>query len=154
MANSDIITVGMYGLSELGTLPERMSAHFGEALILTMGWAADQIIKDAEAQLVPGHGYDTGLLHNSLVKDLVQLGLGAGVFYSLSSDAAEYWQYVEFGHLTTGGNWWSGYHYLGTAVEQNRGNIIMAAAEAWRFTASALSAESLAAISSRIVRII
>lgn len=149
----DALIFGMRGLNELHTLPDRLTRHYQAALVISMAWAADKIIDTAQQQLVPGHGYDTGRLHDSLTKELVKIGLGAGVFYVLTSDAADYWEYVEFGHVTSAGNWWPGYHFLGQAVDAHRSTIIQAAASAWVVTAGRLSVESKALIAGNLVRI-
>lgn len=148
----DYVSFGMQGLAELETLPTRLNNHFHTVLRITMADAADTIIEDAQADLTPGHGYDTGLLRDSLTKNLVDLAMGAGVFYVLNSDAADYWAAVEFGHVLPDGSFWPGYHFLSNAVEKNRANIFRAAYEAWVVTAGILSAESRAMVAARIVR--
>ena len=144
---------GFYGMSQLSTLPARASTHFQECLVISMSVAADVILLEAQSQLVPGHGYDTGLLHDSLVKNLVEVALAGGVFYTLSSDAAEYWADVEFGHLQADGSFWPGYHYLSQAVENNRVTVFAAAAEAWRLSAGILDAESAAMLGGGLMKL-
>lgn len=132
------------------TLPDRMVTVLHERLKVRMAEAADAVIEDARMQLQPGHGYDTGLLHESLTKELVDTFLGAangaeeGVFYDLGSHEAPYWVYVEFGHLTRAGNWWEGYHYLENAIAMNRTTIRRLAYEAWADTIVILAGQSRA----------
>jgi hypothetical protein len=129
----------------LPTLPDRMADVLQEALIFHLKDAAEAVISDAQMQLVPGHGYDTGLLHDSLVYRLAEHLLATGVFYDLLSEQAYYWRYVEFGHWTTAGNWWEGYHFLENAILMNEGHIRRTVREAWADTMVKLAAEARAA---------
>lgn len=93
----------------------------------------DKVISDAMMQLQPGHGYETGRMHDTLVSRLVEEVEGMwseGVFYDLLSDEAPYWVYVEFGHMTRAGNWWVGYHFLENAVLANTAFLDVKVAEA------------------------
>jgi hypothetical protein len=127
--------------SSLDLLPERMDAHLKRNLELRLAEAARKVIEDAQLQLQPGHGYDTGLLHDSLTYELMRLTTD-GVFYELGSDQAAYWQYVEFGHMTRSGNFWPGYHMLENALRMNEAYIRQKVREAWADTALMLAAEA------------
>lgn len=129
----------------LPTLPDRMADTLRDALIFHLKDAAERVIGDAQAQLVPGHGYDTGLLHDSLTYRLAEHLLATGVFYDLLSEQAYYWRWVEFGHWTTAGNWWEGYHYLENAILANEGYIRRTVREAWADTMVKLAAQARAA---------
>lgn len=116
-----VVQDNFVGMIELQTLPERFRIALSATLNIRMEEAADQIVDDAQAQLVPGHGYDTGLLHDTLTKVLVD-AVDASIYEILSKEA-DYWKYVEFGHMLVNGQWWEGYHYIANAIEMNRGLI-------------------------------
>jgi hypothetical protein len=129
-------------IDELGlaTLPDRMAESLHRHLETRLNEVAHKIIATAQASLVPGHGYDTGLLHNSLIARLV--AEAEGIFYDLLSERAHYWQWVEFGHHLRNGGWWEGYHYLEEAVIANEGSIRQAIREAFYDTVQDLAMES------------
>jgi hypothetical protein len=143
-------TVDMGNLVSLG---ERMQESFGRHLTRELGSACDSIIADAKMRLVPGHGYDTGLLRDTLVRKLVDGTVGiARVAYDLESDQADYWVWVEFGHMLRNGDWWEGYHFLSESVIANEGLIRQKVREAWAATVVELGAQ--AAVVSTIQRIL
>lgn len=146
-------------MGNLPTLPERLEAHFIEALIFHMQDAARRVIVTARSYLVrleepptmtgidgkPIHGYDTGLMYISLMYQLAAHLLASGeVAYDLLSEEADYWLYMEFGFHTRSGKWWPGYHFLETAVHENEGYIRSRVREAWADTAIKLAAEGRA----------
>jgi hypothetical protein len=129
----------------LPTLPERMHERLTQALVFHLKDAAEAIIEDARLQLVPGHGYDTGLLSETLTYDLAAGLLATGVYYDLLSREAEYWQWVEFGHWVMNARqpwFWPGYHYLENAIGMNIPKITRSVRAAWADTAIALAAEA------------
>lgn len=110
----------------------------GEVLL---GKVVDAIIEDAQARLFKPsnfpeekHGFDSGLLHDSLVKVFMEM-ITDGVFYELKSYLAYYWMWVNFGHFTTSGNWWEGYHFFEDAIEMHGPEIAIAARESWTLAA-------------------
>lgn len=120
-------------MAALRTLPARFTAAYEAALVLNMRQVADEIIRDAQAQLVPGHGYVTGKLRESLVANLVDWA--SGVSYEILSEEAEYWLWVELGHMLRNGAWWEGYHYIENALNANRGKIFDAARDSFHMAA-------------------
>jgi len=140
----------------LPTLPKRLDAHLQAALMFHLADAAQRVIDTTRTYLVrleegavmrtssgrEIHGYDTGLMYVSLKYALVESLLMTGVWYDLLSEEAEYWRYVEFGHFTSGGNFWPGYHMLETAIRHNEGYIRQRVREAWADTAVALAMEA------------
>jgi len=137
-------TVSIKGLRRLNTLPERMASMYEAAAVITMARVADKVVADAKAQLVPGHGLDTGLLKYTLEKELIRIGEVLGVIYSIKSDAADYWLDVEIGHFMDNGSWWEGYHYIANAINMNKALIKGAAKQAWEMTSGKLAAEEAA----------
>jgi hypothetical protein len=131
-------------MGDLPTLGDRMADHFKERLVVHLGAAARLIVEAAKAQLVPGHGYDTGKMHDTLTAVLVNQALVAAdaVFYDLESPEAFYWVFVEFGHMMRNGQWWEGYHFLQNAVVANETRIRSAVRAAWADTVQVLGAES------------
>lgn len=129
-----------FDLLNLPTLPERMDESLHRNLVRRLGQAADHVIDLAQAQLKPGHGYDTGLMHDTLVKRLGTVF--EAVFYDLLSDQAYYWQWVEFGHWTVAGNWWEGYHFLEGAVIASEAHIRSKVVEAYRDTVMELAIQA------------
>lgn len=144
----------------LPTLPTRMEAHLKERLIWHLKDACEAIERDASLHArdlphekgavvgphkdAPG-GYDTGTMVGSFTHDLVEYLLSTGVFYDISSEEADYWTYVEFGHWVNSkdGAWfWGGYHLLEDSIHRNRKAIIRACREAWHDTAILLAAEA------------
>lgn len=124
-----VFTTSLIGLARLNTLPDRFVAAFQATLSIRIGEVCDQIVKDAQAQLRPGHGYDTGLLHDTLQARLV--GIVNAVLFRIDSPQAAYWAYVEFGHMLRNGEWWEGYHFIENAVEMNADDIWRAARTAF-----------------------
>lgn len=110
------------------------------ALIRNLRTVADAIIVDVQDNavklqpehvpydLIPG-GRDTGTMADSLIASLIE-GL-TNVTYQFSSASAPYWEYVEFGHMVTGGSWWDGYHFFGNAIDRHKEAIIAAARLSW-----------------------
>jgi len=140
---SFVITVDADMLN-LPTLPQRMDDHMQKALIFHLQDAAEKVIVTAQQSLVPGHGYDTGRMHDSLIYALAEHLLETGVFYDLFSEEAYYWRYVEFGHWTRGGNFWPGYHFLENSLRLHEATIRTSVRAAWHDTAIALAAEARA----------
>lgn len=136
------MTVDIVGMNSLGTLPARAEKYFHQALLITVPPAIDSIIRNAQSQLQPGHGYDTGLLHDTLTKEVISTALSAGVIFGLLSEQADYWASVEFGYMHNSGVFVPGYHYFANAINSNRGRLGKAAHAAWRMAAARLSAES------------
>jgi len=122
------------GAASLATLPERFALAYQAALIEEMGRAANKIVDDAKSKLVPGHGYDTGKLKESLQASLTTWALGLA--YEINSEEAEYWLWVEVGHMLRSGDWWEGYHYIETSVAENKGAIFDAARDAFHIAAA------------------
>jgi hypothetical protein len=137
------LDVDIYGLKALNTLPDRMERYFHEALMVTVPPAVDAVINHAKSQLQPGHGYDTGLLHDTLTKEIVSAAMAMGVIYSLQSDQAEYWASMEFGFMHVGGSFFPGYHFFHNAINANRGRLGKAAWQAWRVASARLAAEAM-----------
>lgn len=132
-------------LFNLMSLPERFDVHLKEALVWHLRDVAEAVIDTAQSTLVPGHGYDTGLLKSSLVSRLIEHLMPVGVFYQLLSEQAYYWRWVEFGHWMQNGKFWPGYHYLEGALRVHEASIRRAVREAWADTARKLAAEARAA---------
>jgi hypothetical protein len=137
------LDVDIYGLKALNTLPDRMERYFHEALMVTVPPAVDAVINNAKSQLQPGHGYDTGRLHDSLTKEIISSALAMGVIYSLQSDEADYWASMEFGFMHVGGTFFPGYHFFQNAINANRGRLGKAAWQAWRVASARLAAEAM-----------
>lgn len=137
------LDVDIYGLKALNTLPNRMERYFHEALLVTVPPAVDAVIRHAQSQLQPGHGYDTGLLHDTLTKQIISSALSMGVIYSLQSDQADYWASMEFGFMHVGGSFFPGYHFFQNAINANRGRLGKAAWQAWRVASARLAAEAM-----------
>jgi len=129
-----------FDMLDLPLLPDAMAETLHVNLIRRLGEAADHVIQLAQGSLRPGHGYDTGLMHDTLV---ARLGVVfEAVFYDLLSDQAHYWQWVEFGHWMRDGNFWEGYHFLEDAVIASEKHIRSKVVEAYRDTVLALSIEA------------
>lgn len=130
-------------LGNMPTLGVRMEEAFGRHLTDTLAEAADLVIERAQSKLHPGHGYDTGLMSRSLTRHLVDGFMSAArVAYDLESDEAEYWVFVEFGHMMRNGQWWEGYHFLMDSVIEMEGVIRDKVREAWARTIVTLAGES------------
>lgn len=108
-------------MGNLMSLGPRWEAVLHERLTHRMGEAAGIIVDRAKSKLVPGHGYDTGAMHDSLVHILVHGMERNIVAYDLEADPYDtyYWVFVEFGHMTRAGNWWPGYHFLSSTLMEN-----------------------------------
>jgi hypothetical protein len=149
-------TIDMGSLPSLG---DRMAEVLHGRLVVRLGEAADLIIDRAKAKLQkkpPGvktpdgniYGYDTGLMHDTLVAKLVETTASAlaggedGVYYDLESDEAWYWVFVEFGHLLRNGTWWPGYHFLTSTVIENEAMIRQRVRQAWGDTVVILAAQA------------
>ncbi len=132
-------------LFNLPTLPDRMANHLQKALIWHLRDVAESVVAMAQQSLVPGHGYDTGLLHDTLTFALAEHLLETGVYYDLFSEVAYYWRWVEFGHWIAGTNsFWPGYHMLENALIAHETKIRGAVREAWQDTVIKLAAEARA----------
>lgn len=112
-------------MGNLWTLGARWEEALRGALERRLGEACDHIVNKAKSKLVPGHGYDTGLMHDSLHKALVEAVDDWMVAYDLEADPIDvyYWVFVEFGHMTSAGNWWPGYHFLSSSVMESEALI-------------------------------
>ena len=128
----------------LPTLPERMFKHLIPALVFHVRDAAEATLSDAQMQLQPGHGYDTGLMYDTLVAKLVDHLLETGVYYDLMSEQAYYWRWVEFGHWMVNGEFWEGYHFLENALRMNEDTLRRAVREAYADVAVLLAGEARA----------
>lgn len=144
------MSVDVYGLKSLNALPYRMEKIFNRALTITVPPAVDAVIRNAQSQLIPGHGYDSGLLRNSLTKHIITRAMGQGVLYSLGSDRAEYWVYVESGFTAANGDFIEGYHFFEKAIAANKGRLGKACWQAWRITSAQLAAEAMVGIPSAL----
>lgn len=134
--------VDMGGLMTLG---DRMEEAFHRHLVRTFGEGARLVVERAQSKLYPGHGYDTGLMQATLTAKLVEgymNSLRAAVAYDLESDEADYWVWVEFGHMTRSGNWWPGYHFLTSSVVEMEGVLREKVAEAWHETVIELAGQA------------
>lgn len=143
-------------MGTLPTLPDRMADYFNKALVFHLEDAAQRVIDTARGYLVrlsePAvkvnaegkeiHGYDTGVMYVSLRYQLMTALLVTGVYYELLSDEAKYWRSMEFGFHLHNGDWWPGYHFLETAIEENAGYIRQRVREAWADTAIHLAMEA------------
>lgn len=147
-------------MGNLGTLDERMVGHLNRALIFHLEDAAQRLISRVRQWLVrleqapvkvsiagtEIHGYDTGVMYVSLRYGLVEHLLAVGVFYDLDAgDQADYWRFVEFGHwyLTKmGWQWWEGYHFFETAIDDEAGYIRQQVREAVADTMIKLASEA------------
>jgi hypothetical protein len=108
-------------MGNLMTLGVRWEPILHERLTHRLGEAAGIIVERAKAKLFkPGGGIDTGRMYASLHHALVS-GIERGmVAYDLEAGQdAYYWVFVEFGHMTVGGNWWPGYHFLSSTLMEN-----------------------------------
>lgn len=124
------------------TLGPRMEAAIHVALIKRIEEAATYVLAQSKLRLQPGHGYDTGLMYDSLVATLVSHFEEGQVAYDLEAPEAPYWVYVEFGHMTRGGNWWEGYHFLSGALADNWGYVVRKANDAVRDAIVVLAMEA------------
>jgi hypothetical protein len=128
-------------MGNLMTLGVRWEAALHLALVNRMEEAADHIIAEARMKLQPGHGYDTGRMYDSLVATLVSQSEHLLVEYELhAGEDAYYWWWVEFGHMTTAGNWWPGYYFLSSTVLEERSYIFRKVQEAVHDSIVALAA--------------
>lgn len=153
--SSPYLSIDMYGLRELNTLPARMDTYYRAALWVTVPSAVDAVITNARSQLQPEHGYDTGLMYSSLDKKIIS-GAAIGVVYTLGADKAvrppsknetdpfPYWLAMETGFIQKDGVFWPGYHYYQNAINKLRPRLGKAAALAWRMAGAKLAAESAA----------
>lgn len=134
-----------------GTVPSlaaRIMPLWRENGRILLGAVVDEIIKDAQDQLwrpadfpLSKHGAESYLMHDTLIKVFLEM-ITDGVFYQLKSNQAYYWMWVNFGHFTTAGNWWEGYHFFEKAIEMHTQDIVKCAKTAWTMAAKqcALSA--------------
>lgn len=128
----------------------RMQQHLRQRLIVRMKEAADVIVLRAKSKLVPGHGYDTGLMHDSLTAALVNASEDYIVAYDLGAGdsgtygkGAYYWVFVEFGHMTMAGNWWPGYHFLSSTLLENESLVVAKVKQAIADTMDILAREAV-----------
>lgn len=110
-------------MGNLLTLGPRMEEAMHTALIEELGSVALQVVELAKSKLQPGHGYDTGRMHDGLTAILAENVAEAIVAYDLSAPNAEYWFWVEFGHMLRDGRWWPGYHFLGSSIVEMESQI-------------------------------
>lgn len=132
-----MLTVDVYVTPRLREAPSFVSGVFEEQLFLAFQPVASVMLLAMKAQLVPGHGYDTGRLHDSLTIKLVRLAANPG--FDIVAQDVDYWAYVEFGHMQRDGNWWEGYHYAATALRANMDALQGAARVAWKMTAAVVN---------------
>ena len=62
--------------------------------------------------------------------------------YDLESDEAEYWVFVEFGHMLRNGDWWPGYHFLTKSVVEMEPMLRDKVREAWAATVVELAGQA------------
>lgn len=132
-------------MGNLLTLDTRMEEALHRHLMRFFGEGAQLVIERAQSKLYPGHGYDTGLMQSTLTAKLVDTYMGslrAAVAYDLESDQADYWVWVEFGHMTRAGNWWPGYHFLTSSVVEMEGVLRQKVMEAWAATVLELAGQA------------
>lgn len=134
-------------MGQLMTLGVRMEVALRVSLAIRLGEAADFIVQRAKGKLVKGHGLDTSKMRDSLRKVLVDAGEKWIVAYDLGADPAQadYWVFVEFGHMTRGGNWWPGYHFLSSTLMENEVTIRAKVAQAMVDATMAMAAQGLLA---------
>ena len=137
--SSPYFGVNFLGLDGLQHLDRDTEAIFYANLTTEVYRAVDAIIKNAKSQLVPGHGYDEGLLHDTLTKEIVADAMSTGVIYKLLSDGAYYWPFIEDGYTRQDGTFIEGLHFFREAVKKNHGRIGLAASMAWKKTSYTLS---------------
>lgn len=137
-------TLDASGADSLG---EDMERILHERLVIRMGEAALDVVKLAASHLrekpkdivtPDGHiyGLDTGKMHDTLTAQLVAAYAQSldKVYYDLLSPQADYWIWVEFGHMLRNGAWWPGYHFLGGALLQSEPHIRQKVRQAWSDT--------------------
>lgn len=113
--------------------PVFVAETFASQLLLSLDVVAIKMVAYMRSQLVPGHGYDTGKLHDSLKVKLVKLAFDPG--FDIVAEDVDYWAYVEFGHMQRDGNWWEGYHYAAKAMQAHMEALQGASRVAWKTTA-------------------
>lgn len=135
------------------TLPDRMQQHFHAAIVIRLGEVAHAVVEAAKRKLkkkpddviTPDgniYGLDTGKMHNTLTAVLVDMVEEGFTAYDLLSEEADYWQWVEFGHMLRNGNWWPGYRFLSSTVVEMQPQIRQAVRYAWSDTIQALAYEA------------
>lgn len=138
-------------VGNLITLGIRMEETLRFTLTRRLGEAAADIIAKARAKLqvkpddvvTPDgniYGFDEGLMYASLTARLVESV--TGVYYDLEAPGANYWVFVEFGHMLRNGAWWPGYHFLSGTVAENEDMIRQKVREAWFDTTVILAAQA------------
>lgn len=130
-------------MGNLPTLGDRMVSAMRVALIARLGVVARLVVMRATTKLTPGHGVDTGLMQQSLVATLVAAAEAMDyVAYDLESHEADYWVWVEFGHMMANGQFWEGYRFLTSSVMEMEPQIRQAVREAFADTVVALAGET------------
>jgi hypothetical protein len=141
-------------MGNLMTLPERMDESMHVHLTIRLGEVSKAVVELAKSKLkrkpddviTPDgniYGLDTGLMHDTLTAVLVtELEASHIVAYDLMSDGADYWMWVEFGHMLRNGTWWPGYRFLATSVEEMLPAIRQAVRMAWSDTLFDLAGEA------------
>lgn len=71
-------------------------------------------------QLYPGHGYQRGDLHGSIQSDIVSQDSTEAIIRAYTP--IEYAPFVDDGHRLRNGEWWDGYHFMETGLEQTINN--------------------------------
>lgn len=133
--------------SKAESMGDDMERILHERLVVRMGEAALDVVKRAAAKLKEkpddvvtpdGHiyGLDTGKMHDTLTAQLVAAYADSldKVYYDLLSPQADYWVWVEFGHMLRNGAWWPGYHFLGQALQESEAHIRQKVRQAWSDT--------------------
>lgn len=145
------VTIDMLALP---LLPDRLAAVYHEALVVRLGEAAHAVVELAKSKLkmkpagviTPDgniYGLDTGKMHDTLTATLVSAAEGMDeVAYDLESPEADYWIWVEFGHMLRSGVWWPGYRFLSTSVEESSAAIVAAIRQSWYDTIIAMGMEA------------
>jgi hypothetical protein len=136
---SPYMSVDFIGVDGIRHIDRDVAIAFHAALLKEIPAAVDAVIKNAQNQLSPGHGVDTGLMKATLTKRLITASMEYGIIYSLESDEAPYWVYVEQGFMAANGDWIEGYHFFANAIRANRGRMGRAVAKAWREAAGVLA---------------
>lgn len=156
-----------------GTVPsmkDRIYPALLRNLEITLLPVANSVLAEAQKMLVllpPEHvpydskmgGRATGTMADSLVTWLIG-GIENAVLYGLKSDAAYYWEWIEFGHFVRtkdGPQFWEGYHFFERTIKAHEGAIHKAALEAWHMAilqtggggASRLSSAAISALSAK-----
>lgn len=134
--------VEFMGMKSMQNLDLRTQVVFHACLMKNIPPAVERIVEYAKLQLVPEHGYDTGLLQHTLEKVLITAAMDVGVIYKIDSLYAWYWAYMEDGFTMANGEYWPGYHYIRNAVDRQKGTLGRAVKKSWREAAAILSMQA------------